>query len=965
MQIYASSPIKLWVLLLFTCLISYRAMATSNIEAKWETADATVRQIFDIRGAVFAFYDGNRAWPVSIETLIDPNNLYYGGRLDTPYNTRVNGAISTDGQFYVFSLDVGRAEIAEYIARKLNGTSAASNVTLQVGVPASYSLYKGALSRQAVVGHPELNEMTTALSLGGFDINAVNTLNTSVINAGAANLTTVNVNNIARLAGGLETTHISAQTIAAQSISTTGAITSSGKVDAKAGIKATVVEAQALNISNATVLNGATAVKGALNVEGMASFVNNVTFTEDVIFTKPVQSDAINAKTANINSLNVIGDQWVGGTVTAGNKISAPVIEATHANISNRLTATNATFNGSQTVNGLQTINGSQMINHHSTVIGNQTVGALVVNGAALLGKTTIHNGLTVNAGIISNDTASFMQGVNFVDANSSITKGNRDALRLTTKSAWLDIGHFDSGWLNIDTNQQGIKMSKPLQTPNLSVLGAGDKEVIIRSVSGGQAIVTFSNDSAVADAQLVLTDNDTLALQNAQFNANAGLVVNGQAAVFNSGATFNTDVTFIKSVSANGFVENGQALSDKYLYINDKAVDAHLIDGIDSHQLARTDINNIFDGENNFNNSVVYKGIELDERFYNTGEAVSNATALNGVDSVFFARRDQDNIFTGIGTFTQPLNIKTASGNVTIGSNNPNYTHFNSSNPKYYFNKPIEAESSFKIYNSGTQITATDIFEAGKRLSDKYLGINATAANAALFNGVMSSSYARTDVPETFVSNVRVNGDLITNGVKNTAGNWLLYSSATQTQLMVNGTTRLYVNDAGSFSSSHHFVQGNLTAVGAADFKGPTTIKGSLFAQAATFDQDVKINGSLNVQGVGDVKSKFNSVENRLYALENKPILTAEDLRMDYVLEHGISSADTITKYASCQSGYRLISCAGGALTPGNGSWEDNEGSLIEPLPATNQCRLFGEGGSGNNPVTWRLTAICMKGGV
>ncbi len=1164
MKICRGKSVKLWVLMLFTCLISYRVMATNNVEAKWETADATVRQLFDIRAAVFAFFDSNRAWPVTIETLTDPTNLYYGGRLETPYNTKVNGSISTDGKFYVFSMDVGRSELAEYIARKLNGTSAASDVTFKVGVPASYSLYKGALKREAAAGQPELNEMATDLSMGGFDINNVDILNTSVINAGAANFNTVNINNIAQLNGGLNTTNIAAQTIV-----TTGTITANGEIDAKAGIKANVVDAQALNVSNATVLNGTTVIKGALDVEGMTNFVNNVTFIEEVIFTKPIQSDDIGAQTANIVSLNVSGNQVVSGSLNVGSEISTPVVEATNANISQTLTATNATINGVQTINGTQTVNGSQTvtgsqnINSNSIISGTQTAGSLIVNGATVLGQTTINNALIINAGIASNEVATFMKGINFVDGNSGINKGNNDALRIKTKSAWLDIGNFETGWLNVDTNQNGVKFSKPIQAPNLTVLGTGDKEVTIRSVNGGQAIVTFSNDSSVADAQLALIDDNTLALLNARFNANAGLVVNGQPAIFNSGATFNTDATFTQSVYANRFVENGQALADKYLGITAKAVDADLLDGVDIQQIARTDVNETFnanvtidgvlganggltvngaqiissdgtlyqggvpisdlflsaggqaedsdlldgldssqfarrDIDPNFSGNVttngrVYakngvhiqgdwlringrngiyfesygggwhmsdtswlrayagksiyttgvlradNGIWVDDRLvvsadgntlYENGLALSghylgidnqavdsarlggiigtnyartdiaetfgsditvngnifedgtslsakylgitataeNAELLDGINSTSFARRDQDNIFTGVGTFTQPLKINTATGDLTIGSSNSTYSHFNTSNARFWFNKPIEVVSSIKVYNSGTLMTDTDIYEAGTKLSDKYLGIDATATNAgnaALLNGVDASSYARTDISESFASDVVINGDLLTNGVKNTAGNWLLKTSATRTQLMINGATRFYVDQQGSLSPGRHYVQGSLTAVGAAEFKGRTTIGGSLFAQAATFDKNVSILGDLSVQGVGDVKSKFDNIETRLSSLESKPTITSEDLRMDYVIEYGTSSADTVTKYASCRSGYRLISCSGGALTPGNGSWEDNEGSLIEPLPASNQCRLFGEGGSGNNPVAWRLTAICMKGGI
>jgi hypothetical protein len=72
-------------ILLFTLLLgSSGGSASDNVTAKWAAADATVRQLFELRAALFSFYDRNQAWPVAIETLADANNPYYGGRFETP-----------------------------------------------------------------------------------------------------------------------------------------------------------------------------------------------------------------------------------------------------------------------------------------------------------------------------------------------------------------------------------------------------------------------------------------------------------------------------------------------------------------------------------------------------------------------------------------------------------------------------------------------------------------------------------------------------------------------------------------------------------------------------------------------------------------------------------------------------------------------------------------------------------------
>jgi hypothetical protein len=714
-------------ILLFALLLgSSGGSASDNVTAKWAAADATVRQLFELRAALFSFYDRNQAWPVAIETLADANNPYYGGRFETPYNTRVSGAISAEGQFYLFSLDVGRAELAEYIARQLNATSAGNQVTFKVGVPATHALFNGFLNREVVAGHPELNEMATDLSLGSFDIDAVGTVNATAINVGTATVSELNVTGIAQLIGGINSTHMTAQTL-----TTTGTITASGELDARGGIKSTGIETQSLNVSNSTILNGTelngtTVVKGTLDAQGIANFIGKVNFAEEVIFARPVQSDVITAQTASVGTLRVTGDQTVSGNLAVGVKTTTPLIEAANATVSQRLTAAELVVNGRQTVNGTQIINGN------SQVSGTQTVGALVVNGATVLGQTTINNTLVINASQTNADTLTLMKGVRFVDGNTGIDKGNNDALRLKTRSAWLDIGHFDAGWVTIDTNQNGVKFNQAVQTPNLTVLGSGDREVTIRSVNGGQAIVTFSNDATIADAQLILTDDNTLALQNARFNANAGLVVNGGAATFNSGATFNTDVTVTQSVFARRFVENGMALSDSYLGVGATAANAERLDGVDGLAFARRDLINYFDDWQRFSRDITVVGVTqadgglkvdgrwvvsadggtlsengqpLAQRYLGLNAKAVDADKVDGIDGYQLARRDQGNTFTGANQFTQPLRVATSTGRVEIGSQDARFTHFTSTNPGFYFNQPIEAESSLGVYNSAAVI--------------------------------------------------------------------------------------------------------------------------------------------------------------------------------------------------------------------------------------------------------------------
>jgi hypothetical protein len=88
---------------------------------------------------------------------------------------------------------------------------------------------------------------------------------------------------------------------------------------------------------------------------------------------------------------------------------------------------------------------------------------------------------------------------------------------------------------------------------------------------------------------------------------------------------------------------EGNVSLSSKYLGINDKAVNANLIDGINSTQLARTDVNATFNqgvtvsGAINANGGIYENGQALSSKYLGISGTAANSSLLDGIDSSSF----------------------------------------------------------------------------------------------------------------------------------------------------------------------------------------------------------------------------------------------------------------------------------------------------------------------------------------
>jgi hypothetical protein len=741
--------------------------AQTIIDTRFENQDSVVNQMFDIRAALLHYHNSYTAWPaifseISTGNITTGTQRVYAGRYDTPFGSSITGAASTDQRFYVLTVDVGRANVAEYIARRINGKSTGTTVTMALGTPTASVIVPNALLRINDPSDPtnDRNTMRTDLIMAGHSIFDLNEVETGIVNAGTVNVGTVNIATLLKVDGAADFT---------------------GLANFSGGMTSTTVGTGELTVSGAAAFSGPSTFNQTVNFNQAADFGAHVTFKDDVIFER------------NLSAVNVLADDGQFATITAtantaltanvqiGGTLNAQHINGTSQTLTGRQVVDSQTINHNQAILGSQTIAGDSTIAGNSLVGGTQTVRDLIVTNATTVAGITNLGQMTVAGDTTLYQYLWFEEG-----QKTGITKGPNDAVRLKTKSAFLDIGNYSAGWINVDSSLGGLAFADPIKAPKVSVLGSGDSEVEIRSVDGGSPMLVFANDAAVDDMTFKLTGNDELSLIGGQLNltaglavtgsinANGGVVVDGKPVISADGNTLYenseplgskylginataknadligglaasqlarrdidpsfqnqvtvagriyahnglhinnewlridgqsglyfqtygggwhmTDTTWVrssanKSIFTGGLVraeggfqvdgkwvissdgntlyENSVALGSKYLGIGAKSVDSDRIDGIDGWQLARIDTDNIFSRSNTFNGDLNYKGTELDARFYNVGEKVSDADLFDGINSDQFARLTINNSFSatntfgGISNFHETLNYK------------------------------------------------------------------------------------------------------------------------------------------------------------------------------------------------------------------------------------------------------------------------------------------------------------------
>jgi len=90
-----------------------------------------------------------------------------------------------------------------------------------------------------------------------------------------------------------------------------------------------------------------------------------------------------------------------------------------------------------------------------------------------------------------------------------------------------------------------------------------------------------------------------------------------------------------------------------------------------------------------------------------------------------------------GLGSWdTNQLVITSTFGYMKLGPANTYWAHFFTDRDNYYFDHGVHVNGSIRVFNSNTFLTSGDIYEVGTKLSLKYLGITAQAADSAAVEG-------------------------------------------------------------------------------------------------------------------------------------------------------------------------------------------------------------------------------------
>jgi hypothetical protein len=488
-------------------------------------ADVVIVQMNDIRASVFTFYDDNAALPGNMGLLIDPARIYYTGNKRSAFGSPFVGVISGDGRFFNVTVDLKSAEVANYVAQRLNTQPTGSSVTLSIGTPASSIVDNGFLTRNFDPARPLLNQMKTDFSLGGNNINDVDLITA----------TRINVSDLATL----EELQVIATTTTLDLVSTGTSSLNTVNISGNTTL-------------NNTSINGSFSINGGVNVNSVAEFNDVANFNSAVKILEllsvknglkvinGIVTDTINGDAATFTNTNTTNLKST-GTATLNNVV-ATKLTTSAANVTGKLTTKESLVTGNQTVKGTAFINsldvaGSAIIRSKLNVIGTTQLDGLIIAGNAMA------NGeLTAALGV-------FLGNRNAHVGQSSLD----DSLRFTNTAGWVDIGKDSSGVVTFDTDGNGYTFDHKVKATG----SGGDIEL---NVSSGYPEIVFSRLGK--DVTFGLTNPSSLVLAGA-------------------------DLKTTNRVFARELYENNVSLKNKYLLINGKAKDSDKLDGYTASDFA------------------------------------------------------------------------------------------------------------------------------------------------------------------------------------------------------------------------------------------------------------------------------------------------------------------------------------------------------------------------------------------
>ncbi len=594
-------------------------------ETRQVSVDAGVSLLDNLRSAVLASYMANNSWPASPMATVATG---YTSTATAPWGANVVGAVTGGGNSYTLSLIAPTLEVAMGISGRLGASLTGNTVSLMVPIPASASVLENALSRFAVVGRPELNQMQTALDMTGNSINnvdvlGVNTVTATTLNGGTATLDTVLVN--------------TSLTVVPDA-SFNRNVNVAQKLTAGTEVEAPVFRGAMLIVDGGTV-------NGALSV---ASLNSSGEIVAAKVTAPQVVADAVIVNGALAADSAVLGDTLV-ATLTANDTNINGLLRVTGPSefVSDALFRGNVTVNGALTVAGITSAadirEGGVLLRDKYLGINAKAKDADLLDGQD---STFYRNASNINAGVLS---AARLSGLYDIDISGrAAIASNAEKLGGVAASSYARTDIAETFDADVTANGR-IYAKNGLHVQGDWVRVDGAKGVYFESYGGGWHMEDTTWLRAYGGKSIYTTG-----------------VIRGDA-----GIQVGSGVVVADGSGRLRYMN--QDLDARYLKIGAKAADADKLDGIDSTQFARRDTANAFTGTQTFNNAInanggvkvggkwiasadgatLYEnGVALSSKYLAIGAKAADADKLDGIDSTQFSRRDTPNTFSQKQTF-------------------------------------------------------------------------------------------------------------------------------------------------------------------------------------------------------------------------------------------------------------------------------------------------------------------------
>jgi len=168
-------------------------------------------------------------------------------------------------------------------------------------------------------------------------------------------------------------------------------------------------------------------------------------------------------------------------------------------------------------------------------------------------------------------------------------------------------------------------------------------------------------------------------------------------------------------------------------------------------------------------------------------------------------------------------------------------------------FNKMVALNGGASV--DGKTVVSADgktLYEDGLALSDKYLGISATAKNSDKLGDVAASSFARRDVDNTYNGKNIFNSAVYANGGLITAGKWVVSADGSTLYESGEALSSKYLGikskAISAFSADNALNADKLGNVAASSYARKDS--DNTFTKGNTFTQSVALNGGVTVDG-------------------------------------------------------------------------------------------------------------------